>query len=192
VNYDSVEVPRHLLEELVKCLEGGGKRAVLPGSAAYYSRQVAAGYSSRGDHERLEDLAGETKPGGIPVLENDLANLSRSQSSPFPMRDPRTGVYAEQADAGYSSRGHYEPPHGLLGETRPGGIPVLENDLANLSRSQSSPFPMRDPRTGVYAEQADAGYSSRGDYGPLESRPGATKPGQIPALENDLTNLSTE
>ena len=76
MNYDSVEVPRHLLEELVKCLEGGGKRAVLPGSAAYYSRQVAAEYSSRGDYGPLESRPGATKPGRIPVLENDLTNLS--------------------------------------------------------------------------------------------------------------------
>jgi hypothetical protein len=182
MNYDSVEVPRHLLEELVKCLENGSKRAELPGSAAYYSGQVAAGYSSREDYEGSDGLAFD-RPGRIPALENDLANLTRSQSPPSAMSDPRTAVYAEQTAAGYSLRGDYDGPEGLAVETRPGRIPALENDLANLSRSPSASFPMSDPRTGVYAEQA--GYSARGDYGPLESRPGATRPGLNGDSESD-------
>jgi hypothetical protein len=134
VNYDSVEVPRHLLEELVKCLEGTSKRAALPGNTAYYSQQAAAGDSSRGEYERPDALLGETKPGRIPALENDLANLSRSQSTSVPMSDPRTAGYAEQAPAGYSSRGDYGPLESRTGADRPGRIPALENDLANLRR----------------------------------------------------------
>jgi len=118
MNYDSVEVPRHLLEELVKCLENGSNRPELPGSAAYYSRQVAAGYSSREDYEGADGLGAETRPGRIPALENDLAALARSQSQPFPVSDPRTAVYAEQA--GYSARGDYGPLESRPGATRPG------------------------------------------------------------------------
>jgi hypothetical protein len=167
VNYDSVEVPRHLLEELVKCLEAPSKKGGRAGSATYSSQPAAAGNSPRADHRRREGLPNATKSGRIPILEKHLANLSRHQSPSSPMIDPRIVADSQQPSAEHSSRGDYRPL-----AAQPGRIPALENALSNLSGNQSLSSPMIYPGISA-ASQRIGGFPSRGDDGLLEGRPDA-------------------
>ena len=154
MNHDSVEVPRHLLQELVKCLEAPSKRGGRAGRAPYSSQQAATGNSSREDQQRLAGLRNATKAGRIPILENHLANLSRNQSPSSPMIDTRIPADSQQASAEYSSRGDY----GRVA-AKPGRIPVLENALADLTGNQSLSSPM------IYSGIAPNSQKGSGGYG---------------------------